>query len=55
MCGARAVLVMKDGKAVDEKALADAFKGQGMKLESVTKERRSRPAVAYTFPTKGLG
>ncbi len=54
-CGARAVVAMKKGAEVDRASVARAFEKQGMKLESLKKETRSRTAVIYEFPAEGLG
>lgn len=55
MCGGRAVFTMKEGKTASDLTVTAAFKSKGLKFESLAKETRSKSAIAYRFPTKGLG
>lgn len=47
MSGARAVFQIKDGTTLTRGALADAFKEQGMMLESFERVERPRAGALY--------
>ena len=47
MSGARAVFELEPSEKLDEAAIAAAFEGQGMQLESVTRVERPRAKTRY--------